>query len=207
MINMHMSASSFRLAESKIGDNNYLGNDIFYPPDGRTGANCLLGTKTMIPIDGPVRENVGLLGSPAFEIPRMVDRDRDMNAVDRRADAPRRACARRTPTMSSRRLLFLLSRWMSLFAALVLWTAALAILRTLRRVLAVRRDCRAHRRSTSSSSSLLERASLALQATRAARSSRFTIRISGSTSGTGSCRNRRSRAVRRHAVPHHDASR
>ena len=80
MINMQMSATSFRLAESKIGDNNFLGNDIFYPPNGRTGTNVLLGTKTMVPIDGPVRENVGLLGSPAFEIPRMVDRDRDMNA-------------------------------------------------------------------------------------------------------------------------------
>src|SRR5690348_17749496 len=55
----------------------YLGNDIFYPPNGKTGANVLLGTKTMIPIDGEMRENTGLLGSPAFEIPRMVDRDRD----------------------------------------------------------------------------------------------------------------------------------
>ena len=80
MINMQMSATSFRLAESKIGDNNFLGNDISYPPNGRTGTNVLFGTKTMVPIDGPVRENVGLLGSPAFEIPRMVDRDRDMNA-------------------------------------------------------------------------------------------------------------------------------
>jgi ribosomal protein S18 acetylase RimI-like enzyme len=69
MINVHMSATSFRLAESRIGAKNYLGNDIYYPPDGKTGANVLLGTKTMIPIDGPVRENVGLLGSPAFEIP------------------------------------------------------------------------------------------------------------------------------------------
>src|SRR5947199_4033236 len=80
MINMQMSPTSFSLAESKIGETNYLGNDIFYPPNGRTGANVLLGTKTMIPIDGPVRENVGLLGSPPFEIPRMVDRDRDINA-------------------------------------------------------------------------------------------------------------------------------
>ena len=32
----------------------------------------------MIPIDGPVRENVGLLGSPAFEIPRMVNRDKEL---------------------------------------------------------------------------------------------------------------------------------
>ena len=48
MINMHMSATSFRLAESKIGDHNYLGNDIFYPPNGRTGANVLLGTSAAL---------------------------------------------------------------------------------------------------------------------------------------------------------------
>ena len=100
MINMHMSATSFQLAESKIGDNNYLGNDIFYPPNGKTGANVLLGTKTMIPIDGPVRENVGLLGSPAFEIPRMVDRDRDMNAsID---EATRRARLRQKNALQLR---------------------------------------------------------------------------------------------------------
>ena len=29
----------------------------------------------MVPVDGPVREGVGLLGSPAFEIPRTVERD------------------------------------------------------------------------------------------------------------------------------------
>src|SRR5204863_9777478 len=81
MINMHASATAFQLLETKIGERNYLGNDIFYPPNGRTGANVLLGTKTMIPIDGPVRENVGLLGSRAFGSPRMVDRDRDLNAA------------------------------------------------------------------------------------------------------------------------------
>jgi non-ribosomal peptide synthetase-like protein len=125
MINTHMSATSFQLAESKIGDNNYLGNDIFYPPNGKTGANVLLGTKTMIPIDGPVRENVGLLGSPAFEIPRMVDRDRDMNAsID---EATRRVRLRQKNVYNAvTALLFLVSRWMSLFAALVLWSAALA---------------------------------------------------------------------------------
>lgn len=125
MINMHMSATAFRLAETRIGDNNYLGNDIFYPPDGRTGANCLLGTKTMIPIDGPVRENVGLLGSPAFEIPRMVDRDRDMNASI--GEETRRVRLRQKNAYNAVTvLLFLFSRWMSVFAALALWTAALA---------------------------------------------------------------------------------
>ena len=80
MINSHMSANAFRLSHTRIGDRNYLGNNIHYPPDGKTGVNVLLGTKVAIPIDGPVRENVGLLGSPAFEIPRVVDRDRDFNA-------------------------------------------------------------------------------------------------------------------------------
>ncbi len=125
MINTHMSATSFQLAESKIGDNNYLGNDIFYPPNGRTGANVLLGTKAMIPIDGPVRENVGLLGSPAFEIPRMVDRDRDMNASV--SEETRRVRLRQKNKYNFvTAVLFLMSRWMSVFAALVLWTAALA---------------------------------------------------------------------------------
>ena len=125
MINTHMSATTFQLLESKIGENNYLGNDIFYPPNGRTGANCLLGTKTMIPIDGPIRENVGLLGSPAFEIPRMVDRDRDLNASI--SEETRRVCLRQKNLYNAvTALLFLASRWISIFAGLVLWTAAFA---------------------------------------------------------------------------------
>jgi non-ribosomal peptide synthetase-like protein len=76
MNNAVISSSSFKLSEIKIGDHNYLGNRIHYPAGGKTGANCLLGTKVMVPIDGPVRENVGLLGSPSFEIPRVVDRDK-----------------------------------------------------------------------------------------------------------------------------------
>ena len=89
MMNMQMSPTSFRLAESKIGDNNFLGNGISYPPNGRTGSNVLFGTKTLVPIDGPVRENVGLLGSPAFEIPRNVCRDTRRMCLVRRADTSR----------------------------------------------------------------------------------------------------------------------
>jgi non-ribosomal peptide synthetase-like protein len=81
MLNMHMSSTSFRLMPTRIGDRNYLGNDIRYPCDGRTGENVLLGTKVLVPIDGPVRENIGLLGSPAFEIPRTVERDTSVNAA------------------------------------------------------------------------------------------------------------------------------
>lgn len=79
MINAHMSPTSFRLSRVRIGDHNYLGNVIFFPSDAKTGENVLLGTKVMIPIDGKLRENVGLLGSPAFEIPRAVDRDTEYN--------------------------------------------------------------------------------------------------------------------------------
>ena len=76
MINAVTTNSSFRLSKVKIGDCNYLGNNIFYPADGKSGANCLLATKVMVPVEGPLRENVGILGSPSFEIPRAVDRDR-----------------------------------------------------------------------------------------------------------------------------------
>lgn len=124
MINVQMSSSHFQLRETRIGETNYLGNDIHYPPDGRTGANCLLATKVMIPIDGPMRENVGLLGSPSFEIPRMVERDRDVNAQitgDARRAVLRRKNAHNLATMG----LFLASRWMAFFAAIVVWHAAL----------------------------------------------------------------------------------
>ena len=125
MINMQMSVTSFRLAESKIGDNNFLGNTISYPPNGRTGNNVLLGTKTMVPVDGPVRENVGLLGSPAFEIPRMVGRDRDMNASFN--EETRLARLRRKNMYNLvTALLFLASNWVMVFAAFVLMRAALA---------------------------------------------------------------------------------
>jgi non-ribosomal peptide synthetase-like protein len=125
MINTHMSATSFQLRESKIGENNYLGNDIFYPPNGRTGVNVLLGTKTMIPIDGPMRENVGLLGSPAFEIPRMVERDRDMNAAIDETTRRARLRAKNLHNFVTGSL-WLASRFASFFAAVVLWCAALA---------------------------------------------------------------------------------
>jgi non-ribosomal peptide synthetase-like protein len=81
MINAPMSHSSFVLREVAVGDNNYLGNCITFPAAARTGANCLLATKVMVPVDGPVRENVGLLGSPPFEIPRVVERDMQCNTA------------------------------------------------------------------------------------------------------------------------------
>ena len=129
MINMHMSSSSFELRPARIGERNYLGNDIHYPPDGRTGANCLLGTKVMIPIDGPVRENVGLLGSPCFEIPRMVDRDKDVNAA-LSPEARRQRIRRKNANNFVTACLFLLSRWAFAFVVLLVSTVAILNYRT-----------------------------------------------------------------------------
>ncbi|GAA3825943.1 Pls/PosA family non-ribosomal peptide synthetase [Streptomyces chiangmaiensis] len=75
IINADFSGTSFKVSRASIGSHNFLGNNIAYPSGGRTGENCLLATKVMVPLDGPVREGVGLLGSPCFEIPRSVERD------------------------------------------------------------------------------------------------------------------------------------
>ena len=144
----------------------------------------------MIPIDGPVRENVGLLGSPAFEIPRMVDRDRDMNAsID---EETRRVRLRQKNAYNAvTAVLFLVSRWMSVFAALVLWTAALANYDRFG-VFALFAATVAIAGGLSSSSSCCSSARACASSGSSRSSPRSTIRISGSTSGTGSFRNRRS---------------
>lgn len=77
MANVEETSTSFRQSWVRIGERSYIGNNVLYPACGRTGDNVLLATKVLIPIDGPVYENTGLLGSPPFEIPRVVDRDRD----------------------------------------------------------------------------------------------------------------------------------
>jgi non-ribosomal peptide synthetase-like protein len=75
MMNTAYSGTSFRVDRARIGAHSFLGNNIPYPAQSRVGDNCLLANKVMVPIDGEVREGVGLLGSPAFEIPRSVQRD------------------------------------------------------------------------------------------------------------------------------------
>jgi len=72
IMNAEFSSSSFRVRRAEIGPRNFVGNKVAYPAGGRTGDNCLLATKVMIPTDGPVRTGTGLLGSPCFEIPRTI---------------------------------------------------------------------------------------------------------------------------------------
>jgi hypothetical protein len=63
---------------------------LVWPAGARVGDNVLLATKAALPLDGPVRRDVGLLGSPAFEIPRTVHRDAD---EQREAEELRRGLA------------------------------------------------------------------------------------------------------------------
>ena len=124
LINTQKSASAFRLEHTRIGDRNYLGNNIYYPPGGRTGDNCLLGTKVMVPIDGPVRENVGLLGSPCFEIPRIVERDRNLIAGVSPQTRKARIRAKNWHNAATA-LIFLAANWLVLFATIAVWDRAL----------------------------------------------------------------------------------
>ena len=111
LINAEFSASSFRVAPVVIGRNNFLGNGIAYPAGGQTGDNCLLATKVMIPVSGPVRSGVGLLGSPCFEIPRSVSRDHQFDELSR-GPVQRRLLRAKNRHNAATMSLFLLVRWL-----------------------------------------------------------------------------------------------
>lgn len=70
VLNKEHSNTHFRMVENHIPSDSFFGNIVTLPAEARTGANCLYASRVMVPVDGPVRENVGLLGSPPIEIPR-----------------------------------------------------------------------------------------------------------------------------------------
>ena len=122
LLNADYSSTSFRVSEVSIGRDNFLGNHIAYPAQGRTGDNCLLGTKVLVPIEGELREGVGLLGSPSFEIPRTVARDSNLDVGD---PAEQRRLLRAKNRHNAVTIgLRLLSRWVHLFGMLVLTLGA-----------------------------------------------------------------------------------
>jgi len=123
--NLTMSSRAFRLGQCRIGENNFLGTVIYVPPGARTGDNVMFATKVMAPIDGPVRENVGLLGSPAFEIPRASARDLEMLAAIGSKERARRL-VRKTWFNIAAIAGLVASRWLIVFLAVYLfgWTAA-----------------------------------------------------------------------------------
>ncbi|MFE2972626.1 Pls/PosA family non-ribosomal peptide synthetase [Streptomyces sp. NPDC059340] len=123
IINADFSNTSFRLSRVSIGAENFLGNMIAYTAQGKTGDNCLLATKVMVPVDGQVREGVGLLGAPSFEIPRSVKRDKHLD-VGSKDELRRRLRAKNVYNTISMGL-FLLVRWIFIFIVTVLYMAAI----------------------------------------------------------------------------------
>ncbi|MFF3325061.1 Pls/PosA family non-ribosomal peptide synthetase [Streptomyces sp. NPDC002889] len=126
IINADFSSTSFRVSRTSIGPHNFLGNNIAYPSGARTGDNCLLATKVMIPLDGEVREGVGLLGSPCFEIPRSVERDSRFDHL-RTGDEQRRSLAAKNRYNIRTMGFFLLVRWLHFFVLTVLGLAAVEL--------------------------------------------------------------------------------
>jgi non-ribosomal peptide synthetase-like protein len=121
IVNSDVSATSFRVSPVYIGGESFFGNNIYYPAGGRVGNNCLIATKAMIPLDGKVREGVGLLGSPSFEIPRTVDRDQAV-VLD---EAEQRRQLRAKNWHNLRTIgIFLFARWLHVFLVTVLALAA-----------------------------------------------------------------------------------
>ena len=111
VVNAEFSSTSFRTSRVTIGGRNFLGNNITYPAGGRTGENCLIGTKALVPLTGPLRENTGLLGSPSFAIPRTVHRDVGL-WLDNAASRARRLRAKNRHNLVTMAL-YLLVRWVA----------------------------------------------------------------------------------------------
>lgn len=126
IMSAEFSGSSFRISPVVIEPSNFIGNNVLYPPDAKTGENCLIATKAMVPLDGPVREDVGLLGSPCFEIPRSVQSDA---AFEELKSGPAFKAALRAKNLHNAVTIafFLLSRGGFTFATLLIGTLALTI--------------------------------------------------------------------------------
>jgi non-ribosomal peptide synthetase-like protein len=123
VINADYSSASFRMSRTSIGAHNFLGNDIAYPSQSKTGDNCLLATKVLVPIEGTIREGVGLLGSPSFEIPRTVERDNKLAHLSS-ADELRRRLRAKNKHNAVTVGLFLLARWFYYYVVLLIAISA-----------------------------------------------------------------------------------
>jgi non-ribosomal peptide synthetase-like protein len=126
MVNDEVSSTSFRVSRVAIGPRNFIGNDVTYPAGAATGENCLLAIKVMVPLDGKVREGVGLLGSPPFEIPRSVERDSRFDHL-RTGAALRRGLAAKNRFNLGTIGIFLFTRWLGVLLVTVIDLAALEL--------------------------------------------------------------------------------
>jgi non-ribosomal peptide synthetase-like protein len=123
LIDADYSSTSFHVTPLSIGAGNFFGNAIAYPSGGRVGENCIVATKAMVPLDGPVRSNVGLLGSPCFEIPRSATTDDRFDHLRTGEEFRRRLRAKNRHNIGTM-LLFLALRWVHIFAVTLFAMAA-----------------------------------------------------------------------------------
>jgi non-ribosomal peptide synthetase-like protein len=119
IINADYSSTSFRVSRTSIGAHSFLGNDIAYPAQSKIGDNCLLATKVLVPIEGEIREGVGLLGSPSFEIPRTVERDNRFAHLSSGDELGRRLTAKNKHNAVTVGL-YLLARWFHSYVVLLI---------------------------------------------------------------------------------------
>ncbi|MFG2472656.1 Pls/PosA family non-ribosomal peptide synthetase [Streptomyces canus] len=126
LMNAEYSSTSFRLSRTAIGAHNFLGNRIAYPSGGRTGDNCLLATKVAVPVSGPTRHDVGLLGSPCFEIPRSVARDSTFDEL-KDGDGLRRGLAAKNRHNAVTMACHLLTGWLYFFCVVLLFALAASL--------------------------------------------------------------------------------
>jgi non-ribosomal peptide synthetase-like protein len=126
IVNAEFSSTSFSVSRTSIGPRNFLGNSIAYPSGGRTGDNCLLATKVMVPLDGEIREGVGLLGSPSFEIPRSVERDGRFDHLRTGDELPRRLSAKNRYNIRTMGY-YLFVRWLHVLLLTILGVAAVEV--------------------------------------------------------------------------------
>ncbi len=124
VFNDDISSTSFRVSRAAIGSQNFVGNYVNFPAGAKTGDNCLLGTKVMIPIAGKTHHGVGLLGSPPFEIPRSVERDSQFDHL-RTGEALRRGLAAKNRFNLGTIGIFLTTRWLGVFLMVVIDLAAI----------------------------------------------------------------------------------
>ncbi|MGI5152027.1 Pls/PosA family non-ribosomal peptide synthetase [Plantactinospora sp. CA-294935] len=117
MGNARYSPTSFALSRVTVGAENFLGNRVVFPAGARVGDNCLLATKVMVPVDGPVRSGVGLLGSPPFEIPRSVRRDAGFDEL-RTGDEFRRRLSRKNRSNLRTMGCYLFSGWLLFYLSI-----------------------------------------------------------------------------------------
>ena len=128
LIGADYSSTSFRVTPLSIGPRSFLGNAVAYPAGARTGENCMIATKAMVPLTGPVRSNTGLLGSPCFEIPRSVTTDDRFDHLKTGAEFRRRLSAKNRHNIETMGI-FLAVRWVDAFVITLLGMGAWELFR------------------------------------------------------------------------------